>query len=442
MNARTSDRESLRARISVAVDLAIGNAPTQAHRALDQIASVAGSSDGEIGALYFQARAIAHIKARAIREGFEAFELALAAARGYGEPALCARILINYGTAAVQDGSVALAIACLEEALETSRRIEAAARLAEALEKAHAIGSAKPIAMVSLAEALYAAGEFERAAALLRELHAIRTGSSAHILSAAAVGVPLGIMLGDDALLEQSSDPSLLELAFARPEQWLLGPLVESFCALYEYRGRREEHDALLNRSLDSLSLLDNSLQLGIRAARLGSRARLPRIAALMARQCGPDAPHVLRAHQDLFDSFIAARRQIPERAKKLALQAEREFRTAGRPPMQALALEAAGRPDEARKIRERCGARIDAMRPVWSGDRVHKRLATLLTPRESEVARLAAGGTPNRAIAVALRLSERTVHHHCESIFSKLGIHSRWQLSHALAESSSGERS
>ncbi|MGA8532920.1 MAG: hypothetical protein WB615_02290, partial [Candidatus Tumulicola sp.] len=334
MNARAPDRESLRARISVAVDLAIGNVPAQAHRALEQVAPVVGSGDDEIVALYFQARAIAHIKARVIRQGFEAFELALAAARRYGEPALCARILINYGTAAVQDGSVALAIACLEEALETSRRIEAAQRLAEALEKAHAIGSAKPVAMVSLAEALFAAGEFERAATLLHELHAVRSGSSAHLLSAAAAGIPLGIMLGDEALLALSSDPSLLDLAFARPEQWLLGPLVESFCALYEHRGRREEHDALLDRSLESLPLLDNSLQLGIRAARLGSAAHLPRIAALMTRQCGAETSSLLRAHQDVFESFVAMRRQMPERARKLGLQAEREFAQAGRPLM------------------------------------------------------------------------------------------------------------
>jgi DNA-binding NarL/FixJ family response regulator len=243
------------------------------------------------------------------------------------------------------------------------------------------------------------------------------------------------MMLGDDALLVQSSDLSLLELAFARPEQWLLGPLVESFCALYEHRGRREEHDALLNRSLESLSLLDNSLQLGIRAARLGPAAQLPRVAAMMARQCGVKTSSFLHAHQDLFESIVARRRQMPDRAKKLALQAERDFATAARPLAQALALSAAGQSAEARKVRERCGARIDALRPVWSGDRVNKRLATMLTPREFEVARLAAAGAPNREIAATFRLSERTVHHHCESIFSKLGIHSRWQLPRALAE-------
>jgi len=141
----------------------------------------------------------------------------------------------------------------------------------------------------------------------------------------------------------------------------------------------------------------------------------------------------LLRAYQDLFESFVAARRQMPERAKKLAVQAEGEFAREGRPLMQALALDAAGLANRARALRSRCGARIDAMHPVWGGTPIHKRLATVLTPRESEVARLAARGETNRAIATTLGLSERTVHHHCESIFSKLGIRSRWQLLPAL---------
>ncbi|HEY5426004.1 MAG TPA: hypothetical protein VIJ77_05585, partial [Candidatus Tumulicola sp.] len=324
----------MRARISVAVDLAIGNGPRLAHRALDQLAAAVEPGDDEIVALYFQARAIANIKARAIDEGFAAFERALAAARRFGESALCARVLINYGTAAVQDGSVASAIACLEEALDTSRRIEDAALLAEALEKAHALGGAKPFALVSLAEALFAGGSFARAAELLHELHAIRSGSSIQLLIAAAAGIPLGILLTDDALLESSCDSSLLDLAFARPEPWLLGPLVEAFCARYEHDGRREEHDALLHRGLSALTSLDNSLPLGIRAARLGASAQLPRVSALISRQCGAGISSLLDAYRVLFESFVAARRGQPEVSRKLGRQAEGAFAREGRPLM------------------------------------------------------------------------------------------------------------
>ncbi|HEY6325650.1 MAG TPA: helix-turn-helix transcriptional regulator [Candidatus Cybelea sp.] len=416
--ATAEDLELMRARIRVALELAIGNGPVQAHRALDQVAPAVGLGSGEIDALFFQARAIAHIKARAIAEGFEAFERAVLAARADGEPGLCARVLLNYGSALVQDGNVALAVACLEEALELSRGVEAAA---------------KPFVLVSLAETLLAAGELRRAAALLVELQSTGEGTTRTSLVAAAAAIPLGMMLGEEALLKPSCDPSLLDLAFALPEQGLLGPLVESFCALYEQRGWRARHDALLDRSLATLSVLDNSLLLGIRAARLGRPEHLPRVSGLMARQCGVGTSAFLRAHQDLFDSFVSARRRIPERAKELALQAEAEFARAGRPLLQALALDAAGLASQARELRAKSGARTDALLPVWRGTPIHKRLATALTPRESEVARLAARGLTNRAIATALGLSERTVHHHCEAVFSKLGIRSRWQLAREL---------
>ena len=281
---------------------------------------------------------------------------------------------------------------------------------------------------MGLAEAFYAAGKLHQAAELLHELHAMRSGDSTTPLVAAAVGIPLGMLLGDEALLAHSSDPSLLDLAFARYERWLLGPLVESFCALYEHRGERDKHDALLNRDLESSPVLDNSVLLAIRAARLGPAAHLPRLAALMARHCAVGISTLPVAYNCLFESCIAGRRR-PRGGRNLARQADAEFARAGRPLVQALALDVAGLSNEARKVRDACGARVNAMRPIWNGSPVHKKLATMLTPREAEVARLAANGAANRAIAARLKISERTVQHHCESIFAKLGIRSRWQL-------------
>lgn len=430
--SKERDRESLRARIRVAVDLAIGNSPAQAHSALEDVAPEAQCAGDEILALYFQARAITNVKARRIDEGFAAFDLALRTARRHGEPALCARIMINYGTAAVQDGDVALAIALLDEALSASRKIERTTARST-LEKVRSLASTKPVALVSLAEALYASGQFARAAAVLHEFHTMRSGDSEGLIVAAAVGVPLGMLLPDRALLELSRDPNLIELAFARHEQWLCGPLAEAFCTYYESLGRRSEHEALLARALDKLTSLDNSLALGLRIARLGNAANLPRISALMSRQCAGNSP-LLAAYRDLFDSFVATRRQTSARAKELARRAERGFAHCDRPVARALALHAAGDSSTAVATLRACGAAEPALLR-WHGETVQRRLAAQLTPRESEVARLAARGLTNRTIAETLHLSERTVQHHCEAIFGKLGIRSRWQLSEALAE-------
>jgi DNA-binding NarL/FixJ family response regulator len=57
------------------------------------------------------------------------------------------------------------------------------------------------------------------------------------------------------------------------------------------------------------------------------------------------------------------------------------------------------------------------------------------LTPSERRVAELAAEGPTNREIAQALFVTQRTVEVHLTSIYRKLAIRSRSQLSDALGE-------
>jgi DNA-binding NarL/FixJ family response regulator len=56
--------------------------------------------------------------------------------------------------------------------------------------------------------------------------------------------------------------------------------------------------------------------------------------------------------------------------------------------------------------------------------------LARLLTPREIEIAKMAARGLRNKAIAEDLSVSEGTVKTHLHSVFAKLGVCSRAELS------------
>ncbi|MFE9401094.1 LuxR C-terminal-related transcriptional regulator [Streptomyces sp. NPDC006530] len=57
------------------------------------------------------------------------------------------------------------------------------------------------------------------------------------------------------------------------------------------------------------------------------------------------------------------------------------------------------------------------------------------LSPREHQVARLAAQGHTNRAIAEKLHVSARTAEHHVASVLRKLGVDSRTQIAAALDE-------
>ncbi|HWN26258.1 MAG TPA: helix-turn-helix transcriptional regulator, partial [Actinomycetospora sp.] len=55
------------------------------------------------------------------------------------------------------------------------------------------------------------------------------------------------------------------------------------------------------------------------------------------------------------------------------------------------------------------------------------------LTPREAEIAALAAGGLTSRAIADQLVISVRTVNNVLRAVYAKLGVAGRGELSDAL---------
>lgn len=65
--------------------------------------------------------------------------------------------------------------------------------------------------------------------------------------------------------------------------------------------------------------------------------------------------------------------------------------------------------------------------------------IASLLSPREFEILRVAARGHDNEAIAADLTLSVRTVERHLQNVYAKLGLHGRTARTAAVARLLSG---
>jgi DNA-binding CsgD family transcriptional regulator len=91
----------------------------------------------------------------------------------------------------------------------------------------------------------------------------------------------------------------------------------------------------------------------------------------------------------------------------------------------------------DARSVFDGLSAALDGSVPLPRNDDEADRGAGTddrLTPREQEVAALAASGLPTREIAVASFLSQKTVEYHLTRVYRKLGVRSKSELVFALA--------
>ncbi|HEX7133268.1 MAG TPA: helix-turn-helix transcriptional regulator, partial [Iamia sp.] len=91
------------------------------------------------------------------------------------------------------------------------------------------------------------------------------------------------------------------------------------------------------------------------------------------------------------------------------------------------------GRTRPAARAAARSGALAGRCPGVATPALAERRSTTVVSARELQVARLAASGMTNRAIAQHLVVSERTVENHLYRAFTKLGVGSREELAAAL---------
>ncbi len=156
----------------------------------------------------------------------------------------------------------------------------------------------------------------------------------------------------------------------------------------------------------------------------------------LLAEAAGDSANRAARAYLTLFDARLASGRRAVG-AKVLAGEAAAQFEQNGWPWERAQALELEGRYADAEELYRRHGFLRSARDLARARQRARHRAGRhQLTARELEVARLAAQGKSNRAIAAELFIGERTVETHIAAIFDRFDLTARRQLAALVADS------
>lgn len=259
-----------------------------------------------------------------------------------------------------------------------------------------------------------------------------------------SVGIEVAVLLQDYELVRHCYDSEFLEFVRKQPnEHWARLDAINAAAQLAVASGRMDEAKALLHDGLQGLKpvwLPSNTGTLCCRAAHYGDPDDIPQ-----ARKCLTAVTENTQGRQDrafiaLFEAAVADRETNAKRTAeqaKIALGLLTELNVL--PVERGFALELLGRHDDALALYRAIGDRYDAKRLENALTHVNKRGRSKgeLTPREREIAVLAADGRSNAAIAEKLVISERTVEHHVAAILDKLGMGTRTEIAAYIA----GER-
>lgn len=212
-------------------------------------------------------------------------------------------------------------------------------------------------------------------------------------------------------------------------------PLFAPFQMLAEAWVRAAEGGDAGTAALDAAAIAAASGQQAVEllmlhmGARLGCAARAaPRLGELEQQLDGP-MPAAMAAHaRAVAADDGAALERAADRFEQLGAQ----LRAADASAQAAEAHERAGHRRPAASAHARAQA-LALTCEVWYTPALQGLTPTRLTSREEEVARLAAQGKHNQAIAARLVVSVRTVEAHLANAYTKLGITSRRELGRTL---------
>jgi DNA-binding CsgD family transcriptional regulator len=251
------------------------------------------------------------------------------------------------------------------------------------------------------------------------------------------VAIPLALVLGDDAMLEEYYEPGFLTEIGNQPVNATLARVGAAQAFALAAKGRARDVRLLLERVLDSLTTSFGMI-LPIAAITRFLPERIDKLRPIVAAAAERSGDRVNNALLALVDAAAASRRGDSAKAIECGLVAAERFAELRWPLFEAFAFELADRRSAALAIYLRCGATGSARRLEVRGlgAEPHGGGLGLLTARERELALLIAAGKPNRAAAAELSITEKAVEKYRTSIYAKFGLKSRAQLAALVASS------
>jgi DNA-binding CsgD family transcriptional regulator len=246
----------------------------------------------------------------------------------------------------------------------------------------------------------------------------------------AGAAVSVGMRVGDLALVDAFFDCHLLHDAAASGNAESCGSLLPGFAEVMQVRGMAKDLRDILERCIDQ-QLIDPYTAIQLCAARFAAMECAVKAVEQTEVYFRAAVAPAAAAHVALCKATLLRRQGSHFKANELAANAALRFRGLGWGIYEAMALELAGDLNAASRVFQRCGASSDVAR-LAAGEKRKLKYAPFgarLSAREREVARLVAARRSNREIALALGISVRTVDHHVEAAFSKLGLRARWEL-------------
>jgi DNA-binding CsgD family transcriptional regulator len=320
-------------------------------------------------------------------------------------------------------GSIAVQALNLGE-LETAR-----VQQARSLEQAQASRLDVDYARAVMAQIELRAGNVALASTLVEQTRPTRERLPR--LERTLAGLGVAAALGEREVLEDLLDLELVETAQARGNPFAM---IEAACACAKalvLLGRPREAMPLLERAVAAMR---NPFGLSEAIAIVAQYA--PQLAGalrpLVAAQAQAPEDRVNSALLALLDASLAVDDGAARRAH--AERAAAGFEALGWPLFEARTRELGDQLEEALALYRRCGAVGEVRRLARAAYASAPVSGSVLTGREHAIAELVAAGKGNRAAAVALSLSEKSVEKSLTAIYAKLGLNSRTQLAAYMA--------